>query len=712
MEEKFVPEQNKKDKILKEKENILNWYPFEKTGQVLEVDAKGGLLTGMLCDKVEQVVALEWTEENRVENLKKNGSKKNLRVLSGYGEEFKSTEKFDYIILHDGFAEAVKYVNDDSNPYEVLLGKLYSFLKPTGILLLSIENRLGLKYFNGAKERNSHAIFEGINDYADSQKTRTFTKSEWEHLLKKCKIDTWKFYYPYPNHLVPNEIFTDETILRMNYGKAYYEFFEDRIEFFNEESVARSLEEEGVLSSFANSFLLEVRGREFQEKNTIQYVKINSDRNEEFRIATAIVKEKEKIMVYKYPLGESAKRHMKDMYRHEVGSKNETIKSLIGEWQEEIQGERYLFLQSPTLDTMLKEAIWENDKSRIQEILDNLFEKYFEGRSTQNEYRTEEFKQIFGTVGNCQMESVKPANIDLICENVFCEEDGFYVIDSEWIFDIYIPKKFIIWRNLNEIYCKHNELERSLPEKELFEHYKITEQEAELFRNWNRHFTLEYVGANQLEQEARGKRFVSLDLLLGNSILRSALYIDRGTGFSEEEKVVEKALLNGRNFSICYSVKSWEKIKRLRFDPVEKRFCMCKAYIEYDGKIERLKAENSWGHKDGCDVFLNYDPKYIYPITGLKSGEIRIFGEFCYLDSSESDKFSEIQKERELRKERYIQILEDNIRENSDILSSMRESKMELEEKVHAMENTKGWRTLEKIRKIRNRMVYVWRKNG
>ena len=38
--------------------NILNWYPFKKDADVLEVGAGMGALTGLLCEKAKSVVSV------------------------------------------------------------------------------------------------------------------------------------------------------------------------------------------------------------------------------------------------------------------------------------------------------------------------------------------------------------------------------------------------------------------------------------------------------------------------------------------------------------------------------------------------------------------------------------------------------------------------------------------------------------------------------
>ena len=39
------------------RENLINWYPFEKSSSILEIGAGMGALTGLLCQNAEKVIA-------------------------------------------------------------------------------------------------------------------------------------------------------------------------------------------------------------------------------------------------------------------------------------------------------------------------------------------------------------------------------------------------------------------------------------------------------------------------------------------------------------------------------------------------------------------------------------------------------------------------------------------------------------------------------
>ena len=111
-----------------ERPNLLNWYEFKKDSSILEVGSGCGAITEVLVkSKAKKVVANELSERRA-----------------------------------------------SDQPYSEFLKLLRSFLKDGGRLLLAIENKMGLKYFAGAKEDHTGVLFDGMNGYPGMQKIKTF----------------------------------------------------------------------------------------------------------------------------------------------------------------------------------------------------------------------------------------------------------------------------------------------------------------------------------------------------------------------------------------------------------------------------------------------------------------------------------------------------------------------------------------------------------
>lgn len=86
------------------------------------------------------------------------------------------SKKFDYILLI-GVLEYVGINSEFEQPYHTLLKRIHELLKPTGKLLLAIENRFGLKYWCGAAEDHTGISFDGISGYKNNSYTTRYNKS-------------------------------------------------------------------------------------------------------------------------------------------------------------------------------------------------------------------------------------------------------------------------------------------------------------------------------------------------------------------------------------------------------------------------------------------------------------------------------------------------------------------------------------------------------
>ncbi len=272
------------------RENILNWYPFEAGASCLEIGAGCGAITGLLCRRMARVVSAELSKRRAEINYERHKEYDNLEIWVGNLNDMEFEGQFDYVILNGVFEYAGSFTAG-SDPYGTFLKNVRRFLKPDGVILIAIENRLGLKYFAGAPEDHTDGYFDGVKGYEEISGVRTFSCGEWEALMARCGLSHYKFYYPYPDYKFPQEIFTDASLREQKYGRPTWNFTKYRMELFGETKMAATLSEEGVMAQFANSFLIEMSAADLREKHgagEIRYVKLSTDRADEFAIVTII----------------------------------------------------------------------------------------------------------------------------------------------------------------------------------------------------------------------------------------------------------------------------------------------------------------------------------------------------------------------------------------------------------------------------------------
>lgn len=238
------------------RQNVLDWYDFDKEATVLEIGAGCGAISGLFCKKTKQVTAVDLSKKRSYINAYRNKDYDNLEIIVGNFEDIEFREKYDYISLIGVLEYSIYYINSD-NPFEDMLKKVKSLLKPNGKLLLAIENKYGLKYWAGATEDHTGKLYDGIQGYNGVDRVRTFSKDRLNNLLKKAGFEKNDFYYPVPDYKLPLEIYSEKYLPKPGDIKANTPAYDrDRYIVFNEVLAYKSLCEDGMFEQFANSFIV------------------------------------------------------------------------------------------------------------------------------------------------------------------------------------------------------------------------------------------------------------------------------------------------------------------------------------------------------------------------------------------------------------------------------------------------------------------------
>lgn len=239
-----------------ERRNLLEWFPFSPAGSLLELGAGCGALTGLFCEKLARVVAVELSSRRSKIIRERYRETPNLQVLEGNFMDAPLDGCFDYITAIGVFEYARAFI-PDPKPYQAFLGFVSKRLAPGGLLILALENKFGLKYFAGAREDHTGRPFESIEGYPHPDPVGTFSRLEIAELLSAGGFSDQTFYYPHPDYKLPVEVFSDafqpgahsklDTPLNLD---------QDRFRCFNEKLAMANVARNRMFSFFANSFLI------------------------------------------------------------------------------------------------------------------------------------------------------------------------------------------------------------------------------------------------------------------------------------------------------------------------------------------------------------------------------------------------------------------------------------------------------------------------
>ncbi|MBR3249140.1 MAG: methyltransferase domain-containing protein [Clostridia bacterium] len=247
------------------RKNILNWYPFKKNSDVLEIGAGMGAITGILCDKAKSVTAVELSKQRASAIEERCKNKKNLEIIVGNFNDIKFEKKFDYITLI-GVLEYASLYTSTEQPYKDFLDYIKSLLKEDGKLLIAIENQFGMKYFSGVAEDHTGKKYDGILGYENKNGIRTFGKEELKQILKQSGFKYTKFYYPMPDYKLPNIIFSDEYLPTQDSIKEYSPYLSDENAEvqYDEKEAYKEIIKNKKFDFFANSFFIEASCNEIE----------------------------------------------------------------------------------------------------------------------------------------------------------------------------------------------------------------------------------------------------------------------------------------------------------------------------------------------------------------------------------------------------------------------------------------------------------------
>lgn len=629
------------------RENILNWYPFERGKTALEIGAGCGALSGFFCRKFSKVDSIELSMRRSKINYERHKDLDNLEIFVGDFNVIDTGRKYDYVFLI-GVLEYAALYSDADDPYDAFLKKVKKYLNSDGKLIIAIENRLGLKYFNGSREDHSNIYFDGLNNYTSDGKARTFSRTELTKILDKVGLREKCFYYPYPDYKFPEEIHTDSSVNNGGYDKRIINIEEKKMPLFNEYSVGQTLANDGIRGFFANSFLVVSSNEKFE--STVKYVKAHIDRNDSFKIATIVegqigedpISERSDV-VKKIPLSEDAKKHLSNMLALNEFSQNSKISYLHANSKEDYL--EYEFIREETLSDRIKKMY--SKKTNLENICLSVkvfFDEYFSTKELVNSslYQSELFTKWFGEEKIAgEMLCANGGNVDLIADNIFIKDDKYILIDGEWVFPELIPCKFLVWRCLNEICFEQGIVSGTEKYYSMMSFFEIIVEEDKTFRKWAEYFANVYVGSDKVKRSISKEMYpVQLNevykLLTKKIQITSQLYIDYGNGFSEDNKIVCESELKDGRFDVTFLLDQIHGYKSLRFDVLEGDFCRCSIeYISEGYSIVKNNASKKEGKKE---VFLHIDPWY--KLKSKKEHEkLRIAGTLEKMDNAELIKY-------------------------------------------------------------------------
>lgn len=469
--------------------SLLQWFDFKREANILEVGGEFGALTGLLCDKCDQVTTIENSLFRAEAISKRYAHRTNLDIYAGDLDEIHLDRKFDYIVLV-GQMELVGKGSSDRTVYVRYLEKLRAMLNENGKILMAVENRYGVRYFSGAPEPHTGKVFDGINRYPQGTKGYSFSRQEIKDIVCLAGFDNHKFYYPLPDYKLPQLIYSEAYLPEKNLQERlipYYLNSDSLLAYEND--LYDDLIDNQVFEFFSNSFLIECsQNKDF---DSVIYAAISGDRGKENGFATTIHSHG---TVKKTPLYEEGRQSAARLYDNMMELKARGLNIVAHDRINESLIMPYI--TSRTLSNYLK-SIVRTDPDQFRGMFDRLYEQILASSD-----EVPRHLNALCNEDNAELDwgiILEKAFLELIPLNSFYENDKIVFYDQEFV-KLNYPAKYIMFRALHYMYIFAPYAEKYVSLKSMKEKYGLTTlwhlllQEEERFltdvrkRETHRHF--------------------------------------------------------------------------------------------------------------------------------------------------------------------------------------------------------------------------------
>lgn len=410
--------------------NHLRALRLNNNAKVLEVGSGCGAITRYLAEKFTAVDALEGSFLRAKITRKRCRGLNNVRVFCANIDAVSCIGSYDIIIMNGVLEYAPLYIKGDSprNSCKQLLNIVKESLKQQGVVITSIENQIGFKYFSGCVEDHTGKVYDGIHGYPEENTPVTFSRKELVALFQEGGFLHSDFYYCFPDYKFAATILTDngdsqEYFLHNWIETPFPHFHFQRKHSFNEPLVLRTLSQAGLLKDFANSFIVVSRKIDSNEyyvpPNWIASCFSLTSRRKELRCRTTLYNEP-KLFIKKERLNGNPDaltlRYSDTVLHHKIGE---------SKW---IAGELMSF---EVYEALFKK----NYKKYLIQILTNYVDELKRKFSTDKTDK-EGFDLLTGN------------SIDYILANLIKSDTRLTGIDDEWRLEENVPIDFILCRSL------------------------------------------------------------------------------------------------------------------------------------------------------------------------------------------------------------------------------------------------------------------------
>lgn len=390
------------------KKGILMWYPFEEEKKTIVID-----------------------RTNRDSLFEMDGD-------------------YDYMIVTSDWER-------EENPtsfFTLLSGKL----RNTGKLFILMNNRLGLRYFCGDKDRYSDSVIDCLEDYRNCDMSglqgRMYDKAQMKRILKEAGLEKFQFFSVLSDLENPSLIFAEDYFPNENLtNRVIATYNSPDTVFVEEKTLYQPIVDNGMLSGLANAYLVEcTKGADLCD---VLHVTSSLERGNDNALFTII--HKSGIVEKKAAYTEGIKR-LSDINDNHNRLKKRGIKVVEGS----LEGDRFCmpYFKAETAQLYLG-RILRNDTELFVREMDRFRDHILQS----SEIVSPDQHDGEGAI-------LQYGFLDMVPLNCFHTEEGFVFFDQEFCVPNY-QANILIWRLVASFYAADMEADQIYPREKLLERYDL-----------------------------------------------------------------------------------------------------------------------------------------------------------------------------------------------------------------------------------------------
>ena len=178
--------------------------------RVLDVGAGSGVNTRICADRGAVVTAVEGSASRAELIAHRCAGLEGVKVLCGPldGLDGSRSGLHDVVLVVGVLEYAGTDLGGGAGPM-ALLDRVVDALAPGGVVVLAIENRLGLKYLLGFPEDHLGLPWVGLEGYRPEEPT-TWSRRELAGMLAGAGLVAQRWLYPFPDYKLPRAVLAHE----------------------------------------------------------------------------------------------------------------------------------------------------------------------------------------------------------------------------------------------------------------------------------------------------------------------------------------------------------------------------------------------------------------------------------------------------------------------------------------------------------------------